>query len=234
MRFRSGRFARPADAALGVADYAAIEIECAGRGERLERKNDGCGVAAGIGDEARACYAAAMQLGHAVDGLRLRGCGPLGAVVFKFVDGAVGSFMETPCAAQIDDAEAALERFRNPLARLLVRSGEKQYLDSAGGEQLPRERLLHKPASAVVVGELGMNLRQGNASARKILFVDAPGKDGRRGFKARMVQEKARQLCARVACHSHHSSLDCAGHDSRMVLSRASTAPARRGSGQIT
>ncbi len=100
-------------------------------------QNDRSRVAAGIGDQPRAGNLLAMQLGHAVDGLRLRGCGQLGSFVLKGIDGAIGRFGQPPRAAQIDHAHPALQRFRDPLARLLMRRGEKQHFDAELGQQFP-------------------------------------------------------------------------------------------------
>ncbi len=54
VRLGGGRFARAADAALGVGDDAVVEIDEARGNQRPEGEDDrGC-VAAGVGDEARA------------------------------------------------------------------------------------------------------------------------------------------------------------------------------------
>ncbi len=181
-----------------------------------------------------------MQLRHAVDGLRLgcRGLGLIvrlaGAFIVEGIDGAVGRFGEPPRSAQVDDAQTRAKRLRHPLPRLLVRRGEKQHFNAAVGQQIPRERLQLEVAAAVAIGQLRMNLGQRNAAARDVLCVHAPGKDRRLAFQAGMAQQQPGQLRAGVPGHSHHCCLYAFGHDSSMVLSRASTSPARRGSGQIT
>jgi hypothetical protein len=53
------------------------------------------------------------------------------AFVLEGIDGAVGRFSEPPGAAQVDDAQPRFERLGHPLARLLVRRGEKQNFDAA-------------------------------------------------------------------------------------------------------
>ena len=55
VRLGGGSFARAADAGLRVGDDAVVEVEQAGADERREREDDGGGVAAGVGDEARVC-----------------------------------------------------------------------------------------------------------------------------------------------------------------------------------
>ena len=92
VRFCGGSFARAADAALGVGHDAVLEIDESRGDQRLQRQNDGSRIAAGIGDQLRAGNLLAMQLRHAVDGLRLRGRGQFGAFVREGIDGAVGGF----------------------------------------------------------------------------------------------------------------------------------------------
>ena len=54
-----GGFPRAADAALGVADDAVVHVDQAGAKQWRKRKDDGGGVAAGVGDESRCgnCFA---------------------------------------------------------------------------------------------------------------------------------------------------------------------------------
>ncbi len=184
------------------------EIDESGGDQRTQGENHGGGVAAGVGDEMRAGDLGAMQFRHSVDGLRLnRGCNRR-AVVLEGIDGAIGCFVQAPCAAEIDDAQAVRQSLRHPFARLLVRRGEKQNLDAAVGEQLPGKRLELQRSGAIVVGELGMNFDERNAAARRILGVDTSRKDRRRAFEARMVQQQPGQFGARVARHTDNRSLN--------------------------
>ncbi len=172
VRLRRGRLSRAAHAALGVGHNAVLQIDQSRGNQRLQRQNDRCRVAAGIGNQPRAGNLLAMQLRHAVDSLRLRGRGQLASFVLKGVDGAVGRFGQPPRSAQIDHAQAALQRFRNPLARLLMRRGEKQHLHAALGRAAPRKTA---PASdcrpSLLPAKLRMNLGQRNAAAREVLCL---------------------------------------------------------------
>ncbi len=227
------RLSRAAHAALRVGNNAVIEIDEPRRDQRLQRQNDRRRVAAGIGNKLGAGNLLAMQLGHAIDSFCLRGRGQFGAVVLKGIDGAIGRFSQPPCSAQIDHADSALERLRHPLARLLVRRGEKQHIHAAFLQQLPGERLHLEIVDAVAAGELGMNLGERNAAMREILALHAPGKDRRLALEMRMVQQKPRQLRAGVSGDSHNRCLGGFRHDCNIVLSRAATSAAWRVSVQI-
>jgi len=61
-----------------------------------------------------------VQFGAAVDGVGLEEGGVLGVGVGELVDASVGVMLETPCAAEIDDLDPALDGFGNPLSGLLV------------------------------------------------------------------------------------------------------------------
>ena len=82
--------------------------------------------------------------------------------------------------------------------------------------------------------QLGMYLGQWNATAGRILFVHASGKNRGRFLEPGMAQQQPGQFRASVSSHSHHCRLYRLRHDSNIVLSRDSTSPARRESGQIT
>ena len=114
VRFGRWSLARAADAALGVGNNAVLEIDEARCDKRLQRQNDRGRVAAGIGDQLCAGDLLAMQLGHAVNGLRLRGRGEFGAFVVKGIDGAVGCIGQPPRAAQIDHAQCRDSALRAP------------------------------------------------------------------------------------------------------------------------
>ena len=210
VRLRRGRFARAAHAALRVGHDAVLEIDEARSHQRLQRQNDRRRIAAGIGDQLRAGNLLAMQLRHAVDGLGLRGRGQLGAFVREGIDGAVGRFGQPPGAAQVDDAQSALERFGNPLARLLVRRGEKQNFDAALGQQIPGKRLSSfRCAAAVVVRQLRDESRSSGTPPRARSFASTrPAKTGGLPFEARMMQQQPRQLRACVARDSHNRGLN--------------------------
>jgi hypothetical protein len=133
-----GSFAGAADAAFGVGHDAVVEVEQSGATSG-ERKNDGGGIAAGIGDEARAGDLRAMQLRHAVDGLGLVRR-PARAFILRSCRRRDWLLREPPCAAQVNDAHAARESFGHPLAGLLVRGGEKEDFTPRSAEQTPRRR----------------------------------------------------------------------------------------------
>ena len=155
----------------------------------LSGENHGSGVAAGIGNEARAGDLFAMQLRHAVDGLRLRGRGQLRAVVLKGVDCAIGRFDKPPCAAQVDDAHAAQQRFGHPLARLLVRRGQEQDLNAAAGEQIPGKGLLFQRCRSGGARQAGDEFRPSGTPPRAASAASTrPAKTGgaplRRGWRS--------------------------------------------------
>jgi hypothetical protein len=52
-----------------------------------------------------------------------------------------------------------------------------------------------------------MDFRKRNAGPGFAFDVNTAGKDRRRAFETRMVQEQPRQFGAGVACHSHHCGL---------------------------
>src|ERR1019366_9771907 len=79
-----------------------------------------------------------------------------------------------------------------------------------------------------------MDLGKWNPTAGYVLFIDAAGKERRRALEAGMSQQEPGQLGAGVSCNSHNCCFYRFGHDSSIVLSRASTSLARRASGQIT
>ena len=80
VRLRGRRLARAGDAGLRIADDAVLHIDPSGGEQRLQRKDDRGGIAAGIRDQLRLGNRIAMQLRHAIDsrgvGLR-RGMGEL-------------------------------------------------------------------------------------------------------------------------------------------------------------
>ena len=80
-----------------------------------------------------------MEFGAAVDGFGLETARVLGVSVGEFVDGSVRGVLEPPCAAEIDDLDAAFDGFGDPLARLLVRCSEEQDFGSGVYESLPGE-----------------------------------------------------------------------------------------------
>ena len=208
-----GSFARAADAALGVGNNSVIEIDESGRDQRLERQNDRSCIAARIGDQLRAGDLLAMKLRHAIDGLRLRGRGQFGAFVVEGIYGAIGWLGQPPCAAQIDDAQPALERFRDPLARLLMRRSEKQHVDAALEPAVPMRMA---PAS--------------DWRRRRCLLVadESPSAERRRAqdpchprarqrpaacLQTGMMQQQPRQLGAGIAGDSHDRGLYGLRHD---------------------
>ena len=114
-----------------------------------------------------------------------------------------------------------------------MRGGEEEYFNASALEQIPGEGL-ELEAGGEAAAQLGMDFGKRNAAARFIFGVDATGKDWGRALETGMVQQQAGQFCAGVACYSYHCGLYGVAHDSRIVLSRASTSTARRASGQMT
>ncbi len=175
-----------------------------------------------------------MQLRHAVNGLRLRSRGQLGSVVFKRVHGAIRRFSQPPRAAQINHPHAAIQRLRNPLARLLVRRGQKQHLNSALLQQLPRKRLLLQVAAALAVNQLRMNLAQRHSAARGIFRIHASRKHGGLPFRRGWCSSSLASSAPAYPVTPITRGLHCLFHDSSIVLNCCSTSAARRTSGQIT
>src|ERR1700722_4864810 len=139
MGFGCGCFARAADSGLGVADDAVVEIDETGLNERSQREDGRGGIASGVGDEACIADFVAMQFWATVDGFGLEDGGALGVGIFELVDVSVGGMVETPRAAEVDDLDAPVDGFGNPLTGLLVRGSEKQDLCSGVDEAFPGE-----------------------------------------------------------------------------------------------
>ncbi len=140
--FGGGGLARAADAALGVSYNAVLQVEESGGHQWAEGQDDRSSIATGVGNETRRGDLCAMQLRHAIDSFSLCGCGCCRALVFKSIDGAICRFCEPPGAAEVDHTNSAGKRFRNPLARLLVRRGKKQDFNATAGEKFPGEWFL--------------------------------------------------------------------------------------------
>ena len=167
-----------------------------------------------------------MKLGHTVDGLRLGFRCQFGVAVLESIDGAVGRVGEPPGSAQVNDAHPAPKRFRHPFPRLLVGCGKKQDTDASAGKKLPGEWLQFERAASVAIGQLGMNLAQRHAASGHVSFVHAPGEYWGRALETGMPQQQPGQFSAGVPCNSHYRCLHCFGHDSSIVLNRASTSVA--------
>ncbi len=232
--FAVGDLPAPLTPLLASATMPRVEVDQPRGHQRLQRQNDRGRVAAGIGDEARSGNLCAMQLRHSVNGLRLGGRGQFGVVVLEGVDSAVGRLGEPPRAAQVDDPHSVPERIRNPLARLLVRRGEKQNVNAPLCQQLPGKGLQLQGACASAIGQLRMNFGQRQPAAGRVALVHAAGEDRGLALETGMPQQQPGQFGARVPCDSHYRCLHRIGHDSSIVLNRDSTSLARRRSGQIT
>src|SRR5271170_6318166 len=128
--FGGGCFAGATDSGLGVTDDAVIEVDEASLNEGSQGEDDRGRIASGIGYETGCADLVAVQLWAAVNGFGLQEGGVLGVGVFELVDVSVGGVAEPPCAAEIDDLDAPLDGFGDPLAGLLVRRGEEQDLGS--------------------------------------------------------------------------------------------------------
>jgi hypothetical protein len=202
-----GGFAGSADAGLGVADDAVVEVDEAGLEERSEGEDDGGCVAAGVGDEARGADLVAMQLGAAVDGLGLQHGGLLRVGVVKFVDGAVGGLVEAPGAAEVDDADAALDGLGRPLAGLLMRCGEEEDFGAGVGDAVPAEGMDLMGFAAAGFGEVRVQVFE--VSGAEFGVAGATEEAGRRCGEARMVQEQAAEFAAGVAADADDGDARC-------------------------
>lgn len=190
-------FACATDSGLGVADNAVVEVNEAGLNEGSQGEDDRGAVAAGVGYEACGFDLVAMQFGAAVDGLGLEEGSVLGVGVFELVDLSVCRMLEPPCAAEIDDLDAPLDGFRNPLTGLLVGSGEEQDLDSGVDDALPGEGD-DLVSLAACEGELRVDVFEVERGVG-VGFSGASEKCGCCFAEPGMMQEQARKFAARVA-----------------------------------
>ena len=193
-----GLLAGAADAAFGVADDAVVEIDEAGAEKRRKREDNGRGVAAGVGNEARRGNLVAMKLRRAVNGLGLEGGGERGIGVGELVDGAVGGVMQAPGTAEIDDLDAAFEPGRSPFPRGFVGQGEKDDVDAGVLDEVPAKRADRGKGLSAPAGELGVKLFKRDA-AEGGLVGNAAEEEGRGVLEARMGEEQAGKLASGVA-----------------------------------
>src|SRR5580658_4074395 len=118
-----------ADDVLAVRDETSI-------GKRAEGEDDACCIAAGIGDQARLCYVPGIQLGKAVDGF----AEIAGVRRRQFVPGGeCFRLTKAEGAAQVNDAQARLEKRGGELRGHFVRRGEKSRSRSRGSDRIERE-----------------------------------------------------------------------------------------------
>jgi len=178
--------------------------------ERSEGEDDGGGVAAGVGDDAGTANLVAMEFRAAVDGFGLKLGGVFGVGVFEFIYGAVRGLVETPCAAEVDDPDAALDGFGDPLAGLLVRCGEEEDLGTGVGEFLPAEGMNFVLLAAPWSREMRVQVFEVRGDGG-FGFACTAQKDWGCFAQAGMVQEKACEFAARVAAHARDRDSGCSG-----------------------
>ena len=173
VRGRRRRLARPRNARLRVAYDAVVEIDPTRGGQRLQAQNHRRGIASWIGYQLRRPDRFAMQFGTAVNALRLHLFGESIVVVVKVVNRPMRGTRQPPRPAQIDHPQSAAERLRRLAPRLLMRRSEKEQIDAALFEKLPREGLDHERSAAIVIGQLRMEIRQ------RLRLRAPPGEDRR-------------------------------------------------------
>ena len=103
----AGLAARAADAGFGVADDAGCAVDDAGFEQRPDGQVGGRGIAAGVGDQARAGDALAAEFGQSVDGFGQQ-C-RLGVSALYQVLVALGG-AQAEGAAEVDDAHPGGEQ----------------------------------------------------------------------------------------------------------------------------
>ena len=197
MGFRRGCFPCATDSGFGVADNAVVEVDEACLNEGSQGEDDRGGVAAGVGDEASVADLVSVKLGAAVDGFGLEEGRVLGVGVFELIDASIGAVPETPCTAEVDDLDAPLDGFGNPLAGLLVGSGEEQDLDSAVDDALPSEG---EDLVGFVACYRELRVDVFEAEVCGCVGFSGAAEKCRDGFaEPGMMQEQARKFATRVA-----------------------------------
>src|ERR1700729_3834315 len=88
MRLCRRSLARTAYAALSIGDDAMPDVHKACSDKRLQRQNDRCSIATGIGNEAGAADLRAMQFRHDLHGLSLRLQRSRRTLIFEMIDSA--------------------------------------------------------------------------------------------------------------------------------------------------
>src|SRR5581483_2290291 len=106
-------------------------------------------------------------------------------VLLERVHGAVLRVSQPPGAAEVNHPQSATERLRHPLARDLMRSGEKEKLDLPLLQQLPGERKEREHAAVE---------RRSKLSCAFALAREQQG-----GAHTRMPQQEPRELRAGIA-----------------------------------
>src|SRR6476660_1496825 len=153
-----------------------------------------------------------MEFRDAVHRLRRGLLRQFGLFVVELVDGAVLWILEPPRAAQVDHVDTLGQRFRCPLARDLVRCGEKEHVHAFRAQRLPAERLQR---IASIPAHVGIELVEPRgdaclAVARKQYWL----------LRVRMAGEQTRQFKTGVTGCSNNRGLDCCRHQARMSSMR--------------
>src|SRR5262249_25040039 len=111
-----------------------------------------------------------------------------------------------------DYMDTLLDRFRDPLARDLMRRCEKQDIDALGLQRLPTKRLQR---IAAIAADLRINLVEPGCSAAFAIT----GKQ-ERFFSVRMACEQAHQFKTGIAGCAYNRGLDLLSHYARMSSRR--------------
>ena len=141
----------------------------------------------------------AMEFRAAEDGFCLERVGEGGIGVFEFVDCAVGCFVETPCAAQVDDADFVGEPLGHPLAGCLVGECEEDEVDLILRDEIPGECVDRGLGAALAEGEMGgAGLRGGWCRRRRLRgrgrAAACPAGAGGRGAGGQARRRSSRRL----------------------------------------
>ena len=166
-----------------------------------EGKNVGGGVTAGVRYETRVADFVSMKFWAAVNGfgLELRGVGWVGVV--ELVDGSVGVIIEAPGSAEVDNFDALGDGGRDPIARLLMRCGEEEYLDAGTGGAFPAEGKDLVDAPVACRGELRVQVFE-ERDGSGLGFFGTSEKGWSRGGELWMVKENAGEFAAGIAAYA--------------------------------
>ena len=119
----------------------------------------------------------------------------------EFIDGAVGVLLETPCAGEVDDANAGGEPLGRPLAGVLVGQREEDDFGAGVADELPVEGEDFGARLGGAEGELRVELLERDAAGGGV--VGDTAEEERLGFgEARVVEQQAGEFAAGVAAYS--------------------------------
>src|SRR5437588_3737558 len=144
-----------------------------------------------------------MHFGQAIDSAGRSGFRSSRIGIVEAVNLAMVRFAESPCAAEIDHAHAALHRLRHPLARNLMRRSKKQQINAARPQQLPGKRFERKRAVAIAAD---LRVEIGERAGGALL-----ARQQQRRFESWVAQQQARQFEAGISGSADHGSLNLGG-----------------------